>query len=214
MALQQHAMACVAADYNQRSTMEHLCCALLCTGLVVIRSSSNSNDSVVMMYRSTLLSDTHAIPCCLLGADETAAAPAKVPIIYYLSGLTCTDENVMQKSGVQRACAQHSIAFIAPDTSPRGLNIEGESDAWDFGVGAGFYVNATVDKWKSWRMYDYITKVPVGGSQLTVIHEAGTGTPCWQCPSCDCLPSWCAAGWPRGHAAWSTADGFVLDDAA
>lgn len=91
-------------------------------------------------------------------ADETAAAPSKVPVMYYLSGLTCTDENVIQKSGVQRACAQHGIAFIAPDTSPRGLNVEGEADSWDFGVGAGFYVNATVDKWKNWRMYDYITK--------------------------------------------------------
>jgi S-formylglutathione hydrolase len=57
-----------------------------------------------------------------------------VPVLYYLSGLTCTDENVIQKSGVQRACAQHGIAFIAPDTSPRGLNVEGEAEAWDFGV--------------------------------------------------------------------------------
>eukprot|EP00882_Tetradesmus_deserticola_P002116 GHRQ01002266.1.p1 GENE.GHRQ01002266.1~~GHRQ01002266.1.p1 ORF type:complete len:289 (+),score=92.83 GHRQ01002266.1:169-1035(+) len=91
-------------------------------------------------------------------ADETAASPTKAPVLYYLSGLSCTDENVVQKSGVQRACAQHGIAFVAPDTSPRGLNIEGEAESWDFGVGAGFYVNATVDKWKNWRMYDYITK--------------------------------------------------------
>jgi S-formylglutathione hydrolase len=58
----------------------------------------------------------------------------QVPVLHYLSGLTCTDENVIQKSGVQRACAQHGIALIAPDTSPRGLNVEGEADAWDFGV--------------------------------------------------------------------------------
>eukprot|EP00878_Enallax_costatus_P007626 GHUV01007985.1.p1 GENE.GHUV01007985.1~~GHUV01007985.1.p1 ORF type:complete len:273 (+),score=52.00 GHUV01007985.1:23-841(+) len=92
-------------------------------------------------------------------ADESNPQATKVPIIYYLSGLTCTDENVIQKSGVQRACAEHGIAFIAPDTSPRGLNVEGESESWDFGVGAGFYVNATVDKWKNWCMYDYVTKV-------------------------------------------------------
>jgi S-formylglutathione hydrolase len=55
-------------------------------------------------------------------------------VLYYLSGLTCTDENVIQKSGVQRACAQHGIAFVAPDTSPRGLNVEGEAESWDFGV--------------------------------------------------------------------------------
>ncbi|WP_348243338.1 alpha/beta hydrolase-fold protein, partial [Salmonella enterica] len=50
------------------------------------------------------------------------------------------------------------MALIAPDTSPRGLNVEGEADSWDFGVGAGFYLNATQEKWKSWRMYDYVVK--------------------------------------------------------
>lgn len=90
------------------------------------------------------------------GAD---AAGTKLPILYYLSGLTCTDENVMQKSGVQRDAAAHGIAFIAPDTSPRGIGVEGESDSWDFGIGAGFYLNATQEKWRNWRMYDYITKV-------------------------------------------------------
>jgi len=89
---------------------------------------------------------------------QAAAAGAKVPVLYYLSGLTCTDENVIMKSGVQRACAKHGIALIAPDTSPRGLGVEGEAESWDFGVGAGFYLNATVEKWKNWRMYDYITK--------------------------------------------------------
>jgi S-formylglutathione hydrolase len=94
---------------------------------------------------------------------QAAAAGARVPVVYYLSGLTCTDENVIIKSGVQRACAKHGIALIAPDTSPRGLGVEGEEESWDFGVGAGFYLNATVEKWKNWRMYDYITKV--GGNE-------------------------------------------------
>jgi S-formylglutathione hydrolase len=87
-----------------------------------------------------------------------AAEQGKVPVVWYLSGLTCTDENVIQKSGVQRKCAELGLALIAPDTSPRGLNIEGEDESWDFGTGAGFYLNATQDKWKQYRMYDYITK--------------------------------------------------------
>lgn len=82
----------------------------------------------------------------------------KVPVLYWLSGLTCTDENFIAKSGAQRAASKEGIALIVPDTSPRGLNVEGEADSWDFGVGAGFYLNATQEKWKNWRMYDYIVK--------------------------------------------------------
>lgn len=82
----------------------------------------------------------------------------KFPVLYWLSGLTCSDENFMIKSGAQRAASNEGIALIAPDTSPRGLNVEGEADSWDFGVGAGFYVNATQEKWKNWRMYDYVVK--------------------------------------------------------
>lgn len=85
-----------------------------------------------------------------------SANTEKVPVVWWLSGLTCTDENFIQKSGAQRSAAEHGVALIAPDTSPRGLNVEGESDSWDFGVGAGFYLNATQPKWKNWRMYDYI----------------------------------------------------------
>ena len=81
-----------------------------------------------------------------------AADNTKVPVIYYLSGLTCTDENFIQKAGAQRKAAELGVALIAPDTSPRGLGVAGESDSWDFGVGAGFYVNATEEKWKNWRM--------------------------------------------------------------
>uniref|UniRef100_A0A2N9FZY9 S-formylglutathione hydrolase n=1 Tax=Fagus sylvatica TaxID=28930 RepID=A0A2N9FZY9_FAGSY len=79
-------------------------------------------------------------------------------VLYWLSGLTCTDENFITKSGAQRAASSEGVALIVPDTSPRGLNVEGEADSWDFGVGAGFYLNATQEKWKNWRMYDYIVK--------------------------------------------------------
>lgn len=82
----------------------------------------------------------------------------KFPVLYWLSGLTCTDENFIFKSGAQRAASSEGVALIAPDTSPRGLNVEGEADSWDFGVGAGFYLNATQEKWKNWRMYDYVVK--------------------------------------------------------
>lgn len=86
------------------------------------------------------------------------AAQAQVPVLYYLSGLTCNDENFIQKAGAQRSAAKHGIALVAPDTSPRGLGVPGEADSWDFGVGAGFYVDATQPKWAQWRMYSYVTK--------------------------------------------------------
>lgn len=80
-----------------------------------------------------------------------------VPIIFYLSGLTCTDENFIQKAGAQSSAARLGVALIAPDTSPRGLGVPGEDDSYDFGTGAGFYLNATQEPWLKWRMYDYIT---------------------------------------------------------
>ncbi|XP_055351762.1 S-formylglutathione hydrolase-like [Paramacrobiotus metropolitanus] len=83
----------------------------------------------------------------------------KFPVLYWLSGLTCTEQNFITKSGVQRYAAEAKVVIVGPDTSPRGCNIEGEDDSWDFGTGAGFYVDATEDKWKNnYRMYSYITK--------------------------------------------------------
>ncbi|MBU2869187.1 S-formylglutathione hydrolase [Colwellia sp. E2M01] len=80
----------------------------------------------------------------------------KVPVLYWLSGLTCSDENVMQKSGIQRVAAELGIAIVAPDTSPRGPGVA-DDDAYDLGQGAGFYVNATQAPWKNhYQMYDYI----------------------------------------------------------
>src|SRR5690606_12126768 len=82
-----------------------------------------------------------------------------VPLLWWLSGLTCTDENFMQKAGAQRLAAELGIAIICPDTSPRGVNLPGEDDNYDFGSGAGFYVNATQEPWsKHYRMYDYVTQ--------------------------------------------------------
>lgn len=82
-----------------------------------------------------------------------------VPVLWWLSGLTCTDENFMQKAGAQRLAAQLGLAIVCPDTSPRGTDLPGEHDDWDFGSGAGFYVNATQSPWdRHYRMYDYVTK--------------------------------------------------------
>ncbi|MGI4840838.1 MAG: S-formylglutathione hydrolase [Janthinobacterium lividum] len=82
----------------------------------------------------------------------------KLPVVYWLSGLTCTDENFMQKAGIQRIAAELGLIIVAPDTSPRGPQVPGDPDgAWDFGLGAGFYLNATEAPYaKNYRMYDYV----------------------------------------------------------
>ncbi|KAF1771720.1 hypothetical protein GCK72_003547 [Caenorhabditis remanei] len=86
-------------------------------------------------------------------------ADEKLRTLFYLSGLTCTHANFMEKSGFQQYASKHRFIVVHPDTSPRGVDVEGDSDSWDFGKGAGFYVNATVEKWaKNYRMYDYIVE--------------------------------------------------------
>jgi S-formylglutathione hydrolase len=87
------------------------------------------------------------------------AADGKVPVLTFLSGLTCTEENFMVKSGAQRVAAELGIMLVSPDTSPRGDGVPDDPDGeYDFGLGAGFYVNATEDPWsKHFHMYDYVT---------------------------------------------------------
>ena len=80
-----------------------------------------------------------------------------VPVLYFLSGLTCTEETFMIKAGAQRFAAEYGLMLVAPDTSPRNTGIAGEDDDWDFGSGASFYVNATVEPWRShYQMYSYV----------------------------------------------------------
>jgi S-formylglutathione hydrolase len=87
------------------------------------------------------------------------AERGKVPVLYWLSGLTCTWANFTEKAGVQRHAAEHGLIVVAPDTSPRGTDLQGEHDAYDFGSGAGFYVDATAEPWaRNYRMYSYVTK--------------------------------------------------------
>jgi S-formylglutathione hydrolase len=83
---------------------------------------------------------------------------AKLPVLYWLSGLTCSDENFMQKAGAHKLAAELGMIIVAPDTSPRGAEVPDDPEgAWDFGLGAGFYVNATQQPWaRHYRMYDYV----------------------------------------------------------
>lgn len=84
------------------------------------------------------------------------AAEGKVPVLYWLSGLTCTEQNFITKAGAQRYAAEHGLAIVACDTSPRGEQVAND-DAYDLGQGAAFYVNATVAPWSQhFRMYDYV----------------------------------------------------------
>jgi len=115
------------------------------------------------LFGGTLKRVTHVSEVC--NCDMTfaiflppQARDGAVPVLYWLSGLTCTDENFMQKAGAQRLAAELGMAIVAPDTSPRGTDLPGEDDSYDLGSGAGFYVNATQAPWsRHYRMYDYVT---------------------------------------------------------
>jgi S-formylglutathione hydrolase len=87
------------------------------------------------------------------------AADGPVPVLYYLAGLTCTEETFMIKGGAQSHAAEHGLMLVSPDTGPRDANVSGEDDDWDFGTGAGFYVDATEEPWShNYRMYSYVTR--------------------------------------------------------
>lgn len=87
------------------------------------------------------------------------AEEGPVPVLFYLAGLTCTEETFMIKGGAQRLAAELGVMLVAPDTSPRGANVPGEDESWDLGTGAGFYVDATTPAWRThYRMYSYVTE--------------------------------------------------------
>ena len=87
------------------------------------------------------------------------AEGAKLPVVWYLSGLTCTHANVTEKGEFRKACAELGLIFVAPDTSPRGTDVPGDANnAYDFGLGAGFYVDATQEPFaRNYRMWSYVT---------------------------------------------------------
>ena len=107
----------------------------------------------------------------------------EVPVLWWLSGLTCTDENFMQKAGAHRLASQLGLAIVCPDTSPRGTDLPGEHDEYDLGAGAGFYLNASQAPWNShYRMFDYVTEelpalvrnhLPIGPDQSIFGHSMG-----------------------------------------
>lgn len=105
-----------------------------------------------------------------------------LPVLYWLSGLTCSEQNFITKAGAQRYAAEHGVILVAPDTSPRGDDVA-DDEGWDLGKGAGFYVNATQEPWsKHYRMYDYIVdelpalveeRFPTNGKRAISGHSMG-----------------------------------------
>ena len=90
--------------------------------------------------------------------EPPQAKRGRVPVLYYLAGLTCTEETIMIKAGAQRLAAEHGLMLVAPDTSPR-VRLPGDDAGWDFGLAAGFYVDATQAPWSAhYRMYSYVTR--------------------------------------------------------
>ena len=120
-------------------------------------SQHRSFGGVVGFYRH----DAATTACSMRFSVFTPpqAANGRVPVLYYLAGLTCTEETFMMKAGAQRIASELGLMLVAPDTSPRGVKLAGDSDSWDFGVGAGFYVDATEEPWaRHYRMYSYVTQ--------------------------------------------------------
>lgn len=103
-----------------------------------------------------------------------AESGANLPAVMYLAGLTCTEETFAMKAGAQRVAAELGLVLIAPDTSPRGAKIASEADSWDFGVGAGFYLDATQAPWSAyWRMESWLLQelLPLLAAQLPIDGE-------------------------------------------
>jgi S-formylglutathione hydrolase len=120
-------------------------------------SQHRSFGGVVGFYRH----DAATTKCAMRFGVFTPpqAQKGRVPLLYYLAGLTCTEETFMIKAGAQRTAAELGLMLVTPDTSPRGVKIPGDSESWDFGVGAGFYVDATEAPWSAnYRMYSYVTQ--------------------------------------------------------
>jgi len=111
----------------------------------------------VYSHTSTQTGGTMRLGVFMPPQASTGAAP--VPVLYWLSGLTCTEENFIVKAGAQRIAAELGVAIVAADTSPRGLDLPGVADSYDFGNGAGFYVDATQAPWsQNFHMYSYISQ--------------------------------------------------------
>ena len=145
-----------------------------CFGGTLVRCKHFSSTVICEMTFSVFLPE-----------QLSTGADVKLPVIYWLSGLTCTDENFVQKAGAQKLASDLGVIIVAPDTSPRGEGVpDDEEGAYDFGIGAGFYVNATQEPWKKhYQMYDYVVeelpsiinrKFPVDGNRQSIMgHSMG-----------------------------------------
>jgi S-formylglutathione hydrolase len=114
-------------------------------------------NGTVGFYKHEAASTSCSMKFAVFTPPQAQSGP--VPVLYYLAGLTCTEETFMIKAGAQRVAAELGIMLVAPDTSPRGVKLPGDSDSWDFGAGAGFYLDATAEPWsRHYRMYTYVTQ--------------------------------------------------------
>ncbi|HET9599556.1 MAG TPA: S-formylglutathione hydrolase [Anaeromyxobacteraceae bacterium] len=125
--------------------------------MVTLVSQSRCFDGVQSIFRH----EARETACTMrfgLFLPPQAQPGARVPVLYWLSGLGSTEENFVLKAGAQRVAAELGLAIVTPDTSPRGVRHPGDDASYDFGLGAGFYVDATRDPWaKNYRMYSYVT---------------------------------------------------------
>ena len=120
-------------------------------------SQHRSFGGVVGFYRHDAATTACSMRFSVFNPPQ--AEKGRVPVLYYLAGLTCSEETFMMKAGAHRIAAELGLMLIAPDTSPRGVKLPGDNDSWDFGVGAGFYVDATQEPWsRHYRMYSYVTE--------------------------------------------------------
>jgi S-formylglutathione hydrolase len=124
---------------------------------ILSENKSHGGRQLVVKHASTATSTDMTFSIYL---PPQAEAGERLPVIWYLSGLTCTHANVTEKGEYRAACAEHGMIFVAPDTSPRGEGVPDDpAGAYDFGFGAGFYVDATQDPWaKNYRMWTYVTE--------------------------------------------------------
>lgn len=124
---------------------------------IVSENKSHGGRQLVVRHSSSATATDMTFSIFL---PPQAEQGARLPLIWYLSGLTCTHANVTEKGEYRAACAEHGIIFVAPDTSPRGEGVPDDpGGAYDFGLGAGFYVDATQEPWsRHYRMWTYVTE--------------------------------------------------------
>ncbi|KAH9818780.1 family 1 carbohydrate esterase [Melampsora americana] len=124
---------------------------------VVSYNKTHSGQITKFKFKSSSLGDL--VTSINVFVPLSTETDKKFPVLFYLAGLTCNEDTGPQKGGFLKEAAKQEIALVFPDTSPRGANVEGEGDDWDFGTGAGFYLNATHPKWaKHYQMEKLITE--------------------------------------------------------